>query len=99
MPFGLTTVVPLVVPTWKPEAGGVRPTMSVSGLSVGGAAVRLAPAVVAAIRLTASTLAVSARTIFFTWYPRVVDGQNLTRGEGSGEGMPSTVGRRRASAG
>ena len=68
MPFGLTTVVPLSVPTWKPGAGGVRPTISVPGFSVGGAAVRLAPAV-AAIRLTASTPAVSARTIFFTVVP------------------------------
>jgi hypothetical protein len=24
MPFGLTTVVPFAVPTWKPAAGGVR---------------------------------------------------------------------------
>ena len=69
MPLGLTTVVPLSVPTWKPEAGGVRPTINVSGFSVGGAAVRFAPAVVAAIRLTASALAVSTRTIFFTVVP------------------------------
>src|SRR6478736_5319217 len=65
MPLGSTTEVPLSVPTWNPGAGGVRPTVSVPGLSVGGAAVRLAPAV-AAIRLTASTPAISARTIFFT---------------------------------
>src|SRR4029077_14479650 len=68
MPFGLTTDVPLSVPTWKPAAGGVRPTISVSGFIVGGAAVRFAPAV-AVIRLTASALAASTRTIFFTGVP------------------------------
>ncbi len=65
MPFGLMTVVPLKVPTSNPGAGGVMPMIKVPDFSVGGAAVRLAPAV-AAIRLTARTPAISARTIFFT---------------------------------
>ena len=36
MPLGLTTEVPLSVPTWKPGAGGVRPTVRVPGVMTGG---------------------------------------------------------------
>ena len=73
MPFGSTTDVPLIVPTWKPDAGGVRPTISVPALSVGGAAWLFAPAVVATM-LMASALANSARTNFFTVGPPTGDG-------------------------
>ena len=69
MPFGLMMVVPLNVPTSNPGDGTVMPTISVPAFRVGARRCCLAPAVVAAIRLTASALADSARTSFFTLEP------------------------------
>src|SRR2546421_615702 len=52
-PCGLMTFWPRSVPTWKPTAGGSRPTVRTPGLSVGGAAAGPAAATVAVARATA----------------------------------------------
>ena len=59
-PRGLTTVLPRSVPTWKPTAGGLRPTVSSPGLSVGAAVRR---AVAAGIAMSAA-IASSGRKRF-----------------------------------